>query len=150
MAVARPIKDLQDDIAERIADDDNLIGLHVISQDKGDIDAQVDQAVSGVAYGVFAIIEILTGATRSPSLGAFAMDLEVGITIEEHVTINRAQDGFLPWDYVLMALLTLFGPYGNANQALQLNGSGFEMQSDTGGVVRFQIKGKALCGWVRT
>ena len=150
MAFARPLKELQDDISERIADDDALIGLHLISQDKGDIDTAVDEAISGPAHGVFVIIEVLTGSVRTPSLGAFAMDLEVGLTIVENVTINRASENFMPWDYVLMALATVFGPKGNANQPLEINTSKFDTIQDTGGVVRIQLTGKALVGFVRT
>lgn len=149
MAFARPLLDLQDEIAERIADDDALIGLHVISQDEGDIDTQVDAATAGVAYGVFLVIEVLRGTVKSRGLGAWAMDVNVALTVQENVTVNRAQTNFLPWDYVIMALLTLLSPWGNANQLFEAVPDSFEVTGDTGGVMSAQIQGKSVVGWVR-
>jgi len=95
------------------------------------------------------VIEALKMTPKTKTVGAFSMDVSIGLTITEQVVINRAQADFLPWDYVLMALLTLFSPMGNANQVFELNPSGAELVGDTEGTVRWQLTGNAVVGWER-
>lgn len=135
--MARPLKDIQDLIIERIADDNELVGLTCISQDKGDITTQIEEAVSGAESGIFVVVEILKGKRVDNKASA---DVEVALTIEEHVLLNRAQASPLTWDFVLMALWTLFGtPAGNANERTIILPETFELIGDTDGIVRAQI-----------
>ena len=146
--MSRPFKTIQDDILTRIADFDDLIGVYCIGQDRGDIDTQIASAIGAVSHGIFVIVEALGGPITT---NLAKLELDIGITIEEHVTINRAQDGYKAWDQVVVALITLFGtPSGNANQPLILRPETAKALQDTGGIVKWQIMGKTRVQWAHT
>lgn len=143
--MARPFKTIQDDILTRIADFDDLTGVYCIGQDRGDIATQIDTMLSGVQHGIFVIVEALGGPVKANTA---RLDLQIGLTIEEHVTINRATPGYKAWDQVLVALITLFGTHaGNANQGAILIPSTAKALQDTDGVVRWQILGTTKVQW---
>lgn len=142
----RPLKDLQDAILTIVADDDELIGVSCVGQDRGDIDAQIDELVAA-SVGLWIVWEVLGGDRRNESS---AQDLQVVCTIHEDPTINRNVADYKAWDFVLMAVWSLFAtPVGNANQPQLIRPVGWSMIDDTSGQPKVQIKFSTQCGWVR-
>lgn len=141
----RPFKTIQDEILTRIADFDDLIGVYCIGQDRGDIVTQIDEMLGAMSHGIFVIVEALGGPIAANTA---RLETDIGFTIEEHVTINRADGDFKAWDQVLVALITLFGtPAGNANQGAILIPNSAKPLQDTDGIVKWQIMGKTRVQW---
>jgi hypothetical protein len=145
MAIARPLKDIQDAIAAAIKANTPTANLHIISQDKGDIDTKIDEAKSSAENGIFAVIEVLNGKRNGDQL---KFGIDIAITITEFPILNRTGTSYLTWDGALVEILGLFcTPMGNANAQQIIFPEGFQVVADTGNEVTVQITARTNVKW---
>lgn len=141
---ADPLKDIQSGISAIITADSYFTGLPVITEAKGDILNIIMRALGKL--GICIVIETLTGKPEHAAIGAYRLDLDVGITVSENVLINQGATGSKKAASAVVArLLCILNP--NASRGVPAWAESFNLVDDSGGLLIYQIKCKAVAGF---
>lgn len=120
--------------------------IKCLLDEKGDLEAKVEKQLASLGLAV--IFELEKGDVAYPSIGAYVVDLKPSFTIMENVLINRdpqntGASGKTAAD-VIDRLFQIFHPLTGRNPIYLL---GFELISDAGGVVIYNMPAKAKASW---
>ncbi len=141
-----PIDFTKAEICAHIKAQSYFDNLAVLTDEKGDLDTTIAMALQKLGLGI--AIEVSKGKVRFPAVGSSAVDMACVITIQENVLINRDEankdaTGKRAAD-VVCELVAIFNPMASA---VPLTISDFDLVSNTGGVITYQINGTVQAGW---
>ena len=137
-------KQLKDDITNWLKKRDFFSNVDVIGQDKGNVLAEVEQAISKL--GLCVVVEVTGGDVKYPDVGAGAVDVKITFTITENVMINRADGGTgKTADDALDEILVAFNPLNG--MALPCLCKTWRLVNDTDGLLAYQIDATSQAGW---
>ena len=146
-----PIEAVKHAAAAIIQAEEYFKNVPVVVDDKGDVDTQIDVALQQTGLGI--VIECIEGKVLYQAVGSSAVELQPTLTITENVLINRdpsntSASGKTASD-VLCNLLALFNPLtaSAAGRELPLYMSSWDLLSNMGSTIIYQIKCRANAGW---
>lgn len=138
-----PLKDIQDAIAKALTKEPFFANIPVITEAKGDVLNQIERAIAKL--GICVVIETLTGKTDTMGVGAYSLDLKVGVTISEMVVINQGNSGTKKSaSQVVAMILCLLNPSRSASPAYA---DTFVLVNDSGGTLIYLINCRASAGF---
>jgi hypothetical protein len=146
-----PLDAIKKAAADYIVSFDAFKNIGVIVDDKGDVETQI--AVKLQSLGIGIVLECNEGRVEYPAVGSTAVALSPTLTITENVLINRdpantQASGKTAADLVC-ELFAIFNPLAASAAGTQLPIilQDFEVVSNTGSLIVYQIKGRANAGW---
>lgn len=140
-----PLRDIQESVAALFTADPYFAGIPILCERKGDLLNQLQAALSKL--GICIIVETLTGTIEHQAVGAYALDLKVVVSITENVLINSGKTGTRkPASEVLARVLCLLNPM----RSVPAWATSFDLASDSGGLLIYQITCKAAAGFTLT
>lgn len=141
-----PLREIQNGVANDLLNNEVAPGwfanVPVICEQKGDILNQIE--ISLGKLGICVVIEVLTGKKDSQGIGAYSLDLNVGITVTERVVVNQGPTGTKKRaSQVVAMILSLL----DDSRAVHAWTTGFTLVNDSGGLLIYSIQGKAAAGF---
>ena len=138
-----PLKDIQEAIAKALKKEPFFANVPVITEAKGDVLNQIERAIAKI--GISVVIETLTGKPETMGVGAYSLDLKVGVTVSENVVINQGASGSKKTaSQVVAMILCLLNPSRTASPAYAEN---FVLVNDSGGTLIYLINCRAAAGF---
>lgn len=136
-----PLYEIQQAVAAVFTADPYFSGIPVICERKGDVLNQVNTALGKL--GLCLVIETLTGRVEHEGIGAYSLELKVGISIAERVIINQSNSGLKkPASEVLARVLCLLNPLRGVPATVD----DFVTVNDSGGLLVYLVNCKAAAG----
>jgi hypothetical protein len=137
-----PLKDIQEAISKTLTNDPFFANVPVITEAKGDVLNFIEQQVAKI--GICVVVETMTGKPETLGVGAYTLDLKVGITVFERVVTNQGNTGSKkPASQVLAMILCLLNPA----RAVPAYAESFVLVNDSGGALIYLINCKAAAGF---
>lgn len=137
-----PLYEIQQRVATVLTSDPYFSGIPVICERKGDVLNQIQAALGKL--GLCVVIETLTGRPEHAGIGAYSLELKMGISITERVIINQGATGSKkPASEVLARVLCLLNPI----RATPAYAEDFVTVNDSGGLLVYLVNCTATAGF---